>query len=186
MSGVVVFDLEATCWDDGTHPKEEMETIEIGAVRLDQDLVPTGDEFCTFVRPIRHPLLSDFCSSLTTIQQSDVDPAPGFPQAMAAFLDWAQPQRLPSLCTWGDYDITQLRRDFRLHRMAELPWFSGGEPRHVNVRREYADRYNNGQLCPIPMALDRLGLSFDGTLHRGIDDARNIAAVLAAMRSRSD
>ena len=32
MKSDVVFDLESTCWNDG--PKRQMETIEIGAVKI--------------------------------------------------------------------------------------------------------------------------------------------------------
>lgn len=44
-----MFDLEATCWDE-PRPRDRMETIEIGPVRLGADLRVT-DELDSFVRP---------------------------------------------------------------------------------------------------------------------------------------
>lgn len=184
MADVVVFDLEATCWPGRRSRREEMETIEIGAVRLGPDLGPLGDEFSMFVRPVRNPVLSDFCVRLTSISQSDVDAAREFPEVLEEFVDWARPQSLSALCSWGDYDVKQLCRDCRYHGLEGPSWLVGGHPQHVNVRREYADVYNGGRLCTVPEAVGHLGLSFEGTLHRGVDDARNIAAVLAAMRRR--
>jgi 3'-5' exoribonuclease 1 len=73
----IVFDLEATCWEKGTRP-ERMETIEIGAVRLQAPTWETSSEFSRFIRPISEPILSDFCVSLTGISQADVDAADPF------------------------------------------------------------------------------------------------------------
>ena len=50
--------------------------------------VPQIDEFRTFVRPVRHPTLSPFCTELTGITQADVDAAPAFPAVVARFHDW--------------------------------------------------------------------------------------------------
>jgi hypothetical protein len=60
-----------------------MEIIEIGAVMLDEKYKDVR-EFDTFVRPIANPVLSTFCTQLTTIQQSNIDGAPPFPVALAS------------------------------------------------------------------------------------------------------
>ncbi|MEN9576703.1 MAG: hypothetical protein RL514_4558 [Verrucomicrobiota bacterium] len=57
-----------------------MEIIEIGAVAVRaEDGVPLA-EFQSFVRPVRHPRLTPFCTQLTSIQQTDVDGAPRSPR----------------------------------------------------------------------------------------------------------
>src|SRR5688500_7338416 len=84
----LVIDVEATCSRCRVVvPIEEMEIIELGAVLLDAVHGVIG-EFETFVRPVRHPRLTPFCTELTGITQDDVDRAPGFPQALAAFLQF--------------------------------------------------------------------------------------------------
>ena len=81
MRDYLVVDLEATCDERGRLPREEMETIEIGAVLIDGALLmksgalESRGEFQCFIRPIRHPVLSEFCRQLTSIRQEDVDQA---------------------------------------------------------------------------------------------------------------
>src|SRR5512135_1491403 len=84
----LIVDVEATCADDGSIPAEEMETIEIGPVMLDGELLEAVGEFQTFAKPARHPTLSRFCTELTSIRQADVDAAPGFSAAAEAFAAW--------------------------------------------------------------------------------------------------
>lgn len=55
---------------------DQMETIEIGLVVIDLETLEIVDEFQRFVRPRINPILTDFCKSLTSIQQADEDGAP--------------------------------------------------------------------------------------------------------------
>lgn len=59
----IIFDLEATCW---AQKGPISEIIEIGAVKIGPDL-NTISEFSSFVKPMRNPILSDFCKELTSI-----------------------------------------------------------------------------------------------------------------------
>jgi inhibitor of KinA sporulation pathway (predicted exonuclease) len=81
----IIFDLEATCWEG----KSELasENIEVGAVRIDAD-GRRVDTFQTFVCPTTVPVLSEYCTKLTSIRQEDVADAPSFHEAMAAFEAW--------------------------------------------------------------------------------------------------
>ena len=75
---ILIIDLEMTCCEDGSFPKDEMEIIQIGAVKMS----PINFEitsFCmSFVRPILHPNLSSFCKDLTGISQGTVDASQPF------------------------------------------------------------------------------------------------------------
>lgn len=108
-----VVDLEATCDDQDPPavPRDEMETIEIGAVMINGRTLWTVAEFQAFVRPVRHPKLTDFCTSLTSITQTDVDQAPTFSEVLTQFLTWANGFQGWRLCSWGAYDTKQIRRD---------------------------------------------------------------------------
>ena len=169
----VVVDLEATCWEN-VRDYDRMETIEIGAVAMPTAEGPPTRQFGRFVRPVAEPVLSDFCTRLTTIRQRDVDGADGFQAVLPQFVDWIGPAEFV-LCSWGAYDLTQLRIDCRRHGLP-LP---AGLERHVNVKKEFA-RVLGGKSCGMAQALASVGLPLEGTHHRGIDDARNIAR-LAAM-----
>lgn len=77
-----------------------------------------------------------------------------------------------TLCTWGDYDLNQLRRDCQRHGLPLPPAFE----RHINLKQEFA-RVFRVKPCGMARALEHAGLPLEGTYHRGADDARNIARV---------
>ncbi|MCO5557857.1 hypothetical protein L7F22_011429 [Adiantum nelumboides] len=68
---VVVIDFEATC-DKNMEKLKPQEIIEFPSVLVDCHRLTLGDYFQTYVRPERHPTLTDFCSHLTGIQQEQV------------------------------------------------------------------------------------------------------------------
>jgi inhibitor of KinA sporulation pathway (predicted exonuclease) len=168
----LVIDLEATCDDGGLIPREETEIIEIGAVLADASTLQPVDEFQTFVRPIRHRQLTPFCTRLTSITQADVDPAPTFSVAMQRLTRWLG-GRDALFCSWGDYDRNQFARDARRHGV-RLPF--GAD--HLNVKAAFAQAAGLPKGIGVGQAIGRVGLRFQGTAHRGIDDARNITRLL--------
>ena len=172
VENYLVIDLEATCTDVNAFPRSETEIIEIGAVLVDGDSLQPCDEFQTFVRPVRHPQLTDFCTQLTTIRQKDVDLAPKFPEALAALRRFME-GRNAVFCSWGAYDKNQFEQDARFHGLA-LPFGA----RHLNLKKQFSAQLGASRPYGTGEALRRVGLEFEGTRHRGIDDARNIARLL--------
>ena len=146
-----------------------MEIIEIGAVRLVSPTGPTDGEFGRFVRPVAHPQLSDFCTRLTSITQSDVDGAEPFSAVFWEFVNWIGPEPF-ALCSWGAYDLGQFRLDCARHDIA----FPASFERHINLKAEFA-RVFGVKSCGMKAALAHVRLPLEGTHHRGLDDARNIA-----------
>jgi inhibitor of KinA sporulation pathway (predicted exonuclease) len=168
----LVIDLEATCDNAGAVPKREMEIIEIGAVLVDcASFEPLG-EFQSFVRPVRHPILTPFCCELTSITQAQVDAAPGFAAAIAALREFMAGEQ-PLFCSWGAYDRGQFALDAEFHQVA-LPF----RPDHLNLKEAFSEALGTRKRFGMSGALRRLGLPLEGTHHRGIDDARNIARIL--------
>lgn len=165
----LVVDLEATC-DGAEMPREETEIIEIGAVLVEAGSFRVVDEFQTFVQPTVHTTLTRFCTNLTHIRQSDVDGAPLFPEALARWRGWLGVSAM--MCSWGRYDRNQLQRDADRHGV-KLPFGKA----HTDLKGAFAERAR-ARPMGVRAALDRVGLSFEGTPHRGIDDARNIAKLL--------
>ncbi|XOV87623.1 MAG: exonuclease domain-containing protein [Pseudomonadota bacterium] len=169
----LIVDLEATCCNQESIPRREMETIEIGAVMVRADTLNTVDEFCTFIKPVRHPILTNFCTELTSIEQTDVDAALKFPAAVDAFKRWMYQYPNFLFCSWGDYDKHQLRQDCGYHR---LP-FPIGAP-HVNIKVRFSERQNLRKKLGMTEALRHCSIPLEGKHHRGIDDARNMARLL--------
>lgn len=173
LSGCLVIDLESTCAEEGLIPETEREIIEIGAVLVETPELQSVDEFQAFVRPVRHPLLTPFCSKLTTITQGQVQNAPFFPEVLARLCQqmWVKPGLL--FCSWGNYDRRQFEQDCTYHGVA----YPFGD-QHWNLRGAFSEALGTSHKFEVEEALRRVGLSFEGTSHRAIDDARNIARLL--------
>jgi inhibitor of KinA sporulation pathway (predicted exonuclease) len=168
-----IVDFEATCCNKGTIPSQEMEIIEIGAVMVDASTFQVIDECQTFVRPVRHPKLTLFCTALTSIQQKDVSGAPAFKEAIAQFKTWLYRYSSFLFCSWGDYDRKQLQQDCQFHNVP----YPINAP-HINLKRLIAKCQDLPKKPGLAQAVQLAGLEFVGTHHRGIDDARNIARLL--------
>lgn len=172
----LVIDLEASCWSSRADPRQgtENEIIEIGCVVTD-DEYNTLDEFQTFVKPVRNPILTDFCVELTSITQDLVDKAPLFAEAMlnfqtSIFLTFGKRLDQFHFCSWGNYDRNQFAKDCEYHK-THYPFGP-----HKNVKKEVAKKLGRKPMgCAKAAAF--LDIPFAGTHHRGIDDARVITAI---------
>lgn len=167
--GIIIVDLEATCEAKSINDKYPMEIIEIGAVKVvDGQIV---DTFSTFVKPTLTDSLTKFCTKLTTITWENLQDAPHFADALRSFLEWAEGYPLAS---WGWYDAKQFSRDCALHGLSKR--FLEG---HRSIKHEYIDnirpksRYRGSYFLPSILEYHRL--DFEGTHHRGIDDALAVA-----------
>src|SRR5262245_43198743 len=169
----LIVDLEATCSNDGVVPRFEMEIIEIGAVMQNARTFEMESEFQTFVRPVRHAELTPFCNQLTGITQRDVAGAPLFAEAASAMKEWMDDFPDALFCSWGDYDRKQFFQDCDYHQIA-YPF--GAD--HLNLKAQFANALSRSKSSGISAALRQLGLSFEGSQHRGLDDARNIARIV--------
>lgn len=169
---IFICDLEATCWEDRpAYTVDDMEIIEIGCVLANPD-GEVLDEWSTFVKPMREPILSAFCTRLTGITQADVDSAPGYAEAMHALDDWVAGR--PGIWgSWGNYDYRQFVAMERRH-------YSGSQflnMEHVNLKRPWK-KSTGAVKTGLRGALAHHGYDFEGSHHRGIDDARNIARLV--------
>lgn len=176
MKTIVVFDLEATCWEQQQFTeKKGNEIIEIGAIRIDKDSGEIINEFNIFVKPVVNPKLTQYCTNLTSIEQKDVDTAIEFAPAMEAFNDWLNLSDDEYIMSWGYYDRNQIQRE------SSLKNYNGNilsklERKHLNMKNQFAHiRKMKG--CGMAKALKMVNLKLEGTHHRGIDDARNMIRI---------
>lgn len=177
-------DLEATCdqVDESESPRslavfpDQMEMIEIGLVVIDPETLEVVDEFQRFVRPQINPILTDFCIKLTSIQQADVDSARTYQEVGAELRTFAASYPNAAWASWGDYDARQLERDAGL---AGCPSLLEGLP-HFNARKWHAGLYDDRPKS-LKQTVESLGLVWQGTYHRGIDDAKNVASLIKEM-----
>ncbi len=170
---LIVVDLEATCSNDNSVPRDQMEIIEIGAVLINAADLTVEDEFQSFVRPVRQPRLTAFCAQLTGITQEMVADAPHFPDAVETFRGWMRLDERPAMFgSWGDYDRKQVLQDCQHHKLADPM------PPHINLKEMFSDRQGRRKRYGMAGALRLCGLPLEGDHHRAYDDARNIAKLL--------
>ncbi|WP_158091156.1 MULTISPECIES: 3'-5' exonuclease [unclassified Pseudomonas] len=186
---VFCVDLEATCDDvmPGTQAShwqpsiqaEDMEIIEVGVIALDRvNNLSMVAEFSRLVRPTTHPKLTRFCTTLTGIQQVDVDKAMTFSKVNQELNTFIEPYLTEGAiwCSWGRYDADQLRQDStRLNISSSLT-----ELEHLGID----ELYSHALGIPAPSleeATESMGIAWDGAHHRACDDARNLARLLTML-----
>lgn len=75
--------------------------------------------------------------------------------------------------SWGDYDRKMLVSDCA----AKGVEFPGATRSHQNIKNIVATTLGWSKEAGLPEALGTFGLEMKGTLHRGVDDALNIARI---------
>lgn len=171
-----IIDLECTCSNDDSIPRNEMEIIEIGCVIVDTD----GDilsEIDIFVKPEKHQQLTDFCKELTGITQEQVDLGISLNQALHELNSFLDKNNVDGWCSWGYFDKNQLKReaDDKNIYNANASFFIIP---HINLSAKYFKQKGLKRKVGVRKALAQNNLEFIGRPHSGIDDVRNIARLL--------
>jgi len=167
----LICDLEATCWDREDSNRQPHEIIEIGGVLLDENYGYIK-EFDIFVKPLDNPTLTKYCKSLTSITQKDIDSAPTLSVAISRLKEWLGNIDDITFCSWGYFDKEQLLEDCR-RNMVDYPFNDD----HINVKARFSKVMKRTKKMGLQKALRILGIQFEGTPHRGGDDAKMIAKV---------
>ena len=177
---LIVVDFEATCKEERDSVfLEKQEIIEIGLCSVDEIFLDTIHKIDLFVKPVFHSQLTPFCTSLTTITQNEVDKGFDLAAAMEVcshFIDYEK----DIFCSWGNFDKNLLSRNLHIRGLSEK-YGKVFPRRHVNIKQFVAD-YDDARPCGIKAKCAELGIVFEGTLHRAIDDAINVVAILRAMQ----
>ncbi|HEY1195360.1 3'-5' exonuclease [Flavobacterium sp.] len=169
---IIIIDLEATCWQGAVPKGQQNEIIEIGLAVLDTETGEISKNKGILVKPQRSSV-SLFCTELTTITQDLLDQnGVSFEDAINQLVD----EYNPDLYTWasyGQYDLNMLTKQCKSFGIS---YPMGDE--HINVKEYFAEKF--GLVKPTGMngALHMLNIPLEGTHHRGIDDAKNIAKIL--------
>ncbi|CAJ1026621.1 Exonuclease/RNA 2'-phosphotransferase, Tpt1 / KptA family, putative [Leishmania shawi] len=189
----IVLDLEATC--EAGRRITDPEVIEFPMVLVDPRTATQVAEFQRYVRPVKNPMLSRFCTELTGITQDMVSHRDPFPVVYCEALQFlakaglgdAPPLRSYCVVTCGDWDLkTMLPSQIRISGQQGTPL---SFQRWCNLKKYMSglglrDGGERGGPTDMPDMLRILGLPHQGRHHSGIDDCRNIAAVLCALLKR--
>lgn len=168
---IMVVDLEATCWEGEAPPGQQSDIIEIGLAVLN---IKTGEieEKTNYLIQPERSVVSDFCTELTGWTQDKVNHGMKFKTAID-HMKKTYGTKKRAWASYGEYDRKMLVNQCQY---SEIPYpFT---PQHLNVK-EMVNIFNGGvKMLGLGQALKKVGIKFEGTPHRGEDDAYNIAKLL--------
>ena len=159
------------------------ETIEIGAVMLDDNLQEISS-LRTYVKPEYNDGIVPKISRLTGITDAMVVNAPKFKEALRMFTNWCLGTGDEvTIYAWSDSDFNQIRKEIVLkeyeisedeRNLLETEW--------TDFQQEFDGHLGFERQVSLRMALDMAGIDFSGREHDALDDARNTAELLQIFR----
>lgn len=178
LDRILVIDVESTCWRGQWPPPGQIsEIIEIGLCVIAVDRLERIEKRAILVRPVRSEI-SEFCTELTTLKSEDFVSAGTLADAVSILKrEYRCHERL--WASWGDYDRNQFHR---CCKELTVPYPFG--PRHLNIKTLFAAAYGNLKEPGLDEACDQLGVPLEGTHHRGVDDAWNIAGIFCHLLTK--
>ncbi|WP_075344280.1 3'-5' exonuclease [Tenacibaculum agarivorans] len=169
---ILIIDIEATCWNGKVPPGQVSEIIEFGICELNTETGEIAKNKGILVKPERSEV-SSFCTELTTITQDLLDKeGVSFTEACQQIREdynakeyvWA---------SYGAYDLKMIKNQCKV-RNVEYPL----SQEHINVKEFFTEVKGLRRKVGMKGALHILNIPLEGTHHRGIDDAKNIAKIL--------
>jgi inhibitor of KinA sporulation pathway (predicted exonuclease) len=175
LDQVLVVDIESTCWKGQWPPPGQIsEIIEVGLCVVDVARLERTQKRCILVQPVRSTI-SEFCTELTTLKAEDFVAAGTLADAVTILKrEYRSLDRL--WVSWGDYDRNQFHK---CCKEQTVPYPFG--PRHMNVKTLFAAAYGLKKEPGLDEACEMLGVPLEGTHHRGVDDAWNIAGIFCRL-----
>ena len=171
---ILVIDLESTCWEGEPPSGSTSEIIEIGICPVDVRTLTRLEKRSILVNPVKSEI-SEFCTKLTTLTPDMFIEAGSLADAVRILKkEYDSKNRL--WASWGDYDRRQFERVCKDQNVG-YPF----GPSHLNVKSLFAAATGSGHEMGLDGAYKQLGLTMEGTHHRGDDDAWNIAAILCQL-----
>ena len=185
----LVLDFEANCLENERIKPQEI--IEFPCVLLNLSTLRVESEFHRYVKPEKHPKISQFCTELTGITQETVDGGVSLKQCFAEFEEWLFKNKLlqhtngkmVKTCAWtfvscGDWDLkTCLPQNIELLNKSIPAYFDDW----VNIKKAFVKLYKGFKGGSMTKMLESLKMNLIGRHHSGIDDTRNICRILIRM-----
>ncbi|KAL7677138.1 hypothetical protein ACOME3_003383 [Neoechinorhynchus agilis] len=180
----LVLDFEATC-DLKPKTTNPQEIIEFPCLAISARTFTIENTFHRFVRPIHNKNLTHFCSELTGIVQQMVDDSDPLTVVSEEFESWMSANIFRTkksfiFATCGNWDLmTMLPSNFKLLGLPIPEYFKTW----INIKESFLNHtgtYAHGltQMCRF------LDLKPYGRLHSGIDDCKNIVAIMKELSDR--
>lgn len=169
---LLAIDVECTCWDKDIRPAgESREIIEIGICQIDTVNNCILNKDSILVKPVISKI-SQYCTDLTGWTQEEVDKGLSFSDACTMLIGSFDTNSYV-WCSYGDFD-----REIFWHQCnsfgVEYPFGRG----HINVKSLLSILHGFPKEYGLTTAMKMLDMEFEGTNHRGVDDAYNVARIM--------
>ncbi|MCR5655482.1 MAG: exonuclease domain-containing protein [Lachnospiraceae bacterium] len=172
----IVFDLE---WNQsargkaGSNKKLPFEIIEIGAVKLDENLREIG-RFHELVKPKVYRDMSRIIGGIVHMNMDDLKEAESFSKVARHFLSFCGKNYI--FCTWGNQDITELQSNMQFFH---VPPLGRGPIRYLDVQKLFSlEREGKKHQYSLEYAVDEFHINKTVPFHRALDDAYYTSRVL--------
>ncbi|XP_065219576.1 ERI1 exoribonuclease 3 [Planococcus citri] len=179
-----ILDFEATC--EKHIVLDPQEIIEFPCLAVDTRDFTVVSKFHQYVKPVKHPEITPFCTSLTGISQHAVDNSKEFPEVLDDFKTWlnkhyGENSNESIFVTCGNWDLrTMLPNQCQLCNL-EIPhqmknW--------INLKTAFFQATGYYPRSLFDMA-SRLGIKLEGKLHSGIDDCTNMRRIIKRLSEKN-
>ena len=172
LDKIVIVDIESTCWDGPIPENQFSEIIEIGVCLLDVNSGEIEKNEGILIKP-KDSEVSDFCTQLTTITPEMTTAGISF-EAACARLENEFLSKKRIWASYGAYDINMFQKQCA-RTAVKYPF---GEW-HINVKTLVSLKLKLQKEIGMSGALGILEIPLEGTHHRGVDDAKNIAKLMS-------
>ncbi|XP_044452144.1 uncharacterized exonuclease domain-containing protein At3g15140-like isoform X2 [Triticum aestivum] len=188
-SHFVVVDFKATCeatcaatCQAGVNSNRQ-EIIEFSSILVDAVTGQSVSAFHTYVCPIIHPELSEFCKKYNGILQTEVEAGVMLSEALQMHQAWLKEVETKNgghlsftVVTWGTWDCRTMLRQECLFKKVHIPHYFY---QWINLKKPFTEKFGNKYWsAPVKTAVDDVGLNWRGRLTGGKSHADNKARLL--------
>jgi len=173
VNKILLYDCEATCFDDSQKTKNEGELIEIAIVPLDLDRMELREDlfYSSLVKPLKSEI-SRYCTDLTGITQEQINERGKSFNVVALEIREKYQQRVAN-GSYGNYDPWLIERTSRAHNVKN-PF----EKTHYNIKNMYSIFSGAKKEMGLLAALSDSKKTFKGCQHTALDDTLNMGRLI--------
>lgn len=161
---LLFIDFEFTMPEGKANPKGFYpEIIEVGIVSVKNQQIE--EQFSSYVKPNKFPLLTERCKTFLQISQNKIDQGMTFSELLAVLNDYNNGSST-TVITWGNMDMKVLRHNCQMSG-EEFPFTGKFRDLSMEYKKFFGDRNQTG----LWKAVEEYGKKATGKHHRALDDA---------------
>jgi ERI1 exoribonuclease 3 len=178
---LLILDFEAQCVEEGRLNCQEIIEFPVLIIDVKQQKV-LDNYFHYYIRPTVYPILTDFCTDLTGIEQHQVEAGILIDDALKRLHEFLEVNNILEsrfvFMSCGDWDLlTCLTNECRYKGIKYNDYLC----KWINVKTVYQKYTRKNKVGGMKSMLKKLDITLEGRHHSGIDDSRNIAKIVIHM-----